>query len=395
MKRLRNPLALTALGLAALLWPSCAPVDPNTPPETPSAESLAKERENVTLPPRVVPAGGLQKRVELAIQQVRDRELQTTNGFWTVFHGILGLGPSITLSDPLTGVKYNAVDYVRSGRPVRGMRFIPMGEDGLDVETARELFVSQGHRDQFAAEMMEWGLPATTEFTVEGRKYPFLAFAKWSKASAHVKPRPEEHLELSWTIVLLADCYGTNLKWKNQDGDELTFEDLVRYELDQSIEAAACGGTHRLFGLQWIYYLRQREGLPLTGVWAEIPAKMQKYAKLARQYQNPDGSFSTDFFVGPGNVRDMQRRMNTTGHILEWLALTLSDKELKEPWVENAVNALTMMFMEIQGQPMEGGTMYHAVHGLVMYHARMWGTEWLGPNTPLIPLPDSKAARSR
>ena len=45
--------------------------------------------------------------MELAIGQVRSRQLRTDNGFWTVFHDILGLGPSVTLEEPLTGRKVN------------------------------------------------------------------------------------------------------------------------------------------------------------------------------------------------------------------------------------------------------------------------------------------------
>src|SRR5262249_29876936 len=90
-----------------------------------------------------------------AVQNVRDRDLLTTNGFWTVFHGILGLGPSVKLVDPVTREKFNAVDYICKGRPLEGLEFIPT-EWGLDVRTTGPTGRGQGHQDYFIAEMAVW-----------------------------------------------------------------------------------------------------------------------------------------------------------------------------------------------------------------------------------------------
>src|SRR5207244_2557861 len=112
-------------------------------------------------PPIKVPPT-LKKRIEAAIQNIESRQLETTNSFWTVFHGILGMGPqTATLMNPETGEKVNAVDYITSGGDVRGMKFIP-SRHGVDVRTGPQ-FVGQGHQDQFVAEMVEWGLPADRE----------------------------------------------------------------------------------------------------------------------------------------------------------------------------------------------------------------------------------------
>ena len=53
--------------------------------------------------------------------------------------------------------------------------------------------------------------------------------------------------------------------WTNKDGEALRFEDLVRYEVNAPINDAACGGTHRLFGLKWVANLHARKsGQPMT-----------------------------------------------------------------------------------------------------------------------------------
>src|SRR5262249_48632762 len=149
----------------------------------------------------------------------------------------------------------------------------------------------------------------------------------------------------------------------------------------------ACGGTHRLFGLTWAYHLHLINGGKEEGVWKEVPEKVAKYRDIARKLQNGDGSFSTDFFRGPRNAPDKQLRIHTTGHTLEWLALALPEEELQEEWLQNAANALALMILEQQGAPIEGGSLYHAVHGLLIYYARVYDRKWLGPNDPFIPLP--------
>ena len=106
----------------------------------------------------------------------------------------------------------------------------------------------------------------------------------------------------------------------------------------------------------------------------------------ARKLQNTDGSFSTDFFKGREAKQDKQLRINTTGHVFEWLALTLPDHELEAPWVQEAANALAMMILNIGSEPMEGGTLYHAVHGLTLYHARLYDRDKLQQWT-FLPLP--------
>jgi hypothetical protein len=80
-------------------------------------------------------------------------------------------------------------------------------------------------------------------------------------------------------------------------------------------------------------------------------------------------------------------RINTTGHTFEWLALALTDAELREPWVEDAANALALLILSVGDRPVEGGALYHAVHGLLIYHARVFGRDQLGPLAPPVPPP--------
>ncbi|MCI0463442.1 MAG: hypothetical protein L0Z62_41420 [Gemmataceae bacterium] len=393
MKRYTHLCWFACVTLAMALCASCAPVgtpfgekDPLDviPPKAGQKAAQKAIKQAVDFPQR---KDQLQERIEVALGMARQRQLRSDNGFWTVFHGILGLGPKVvTLLDADTGERVNALEHICKGGAVRGLQFVP-SPYGVDVISG-EVFVSQGHQDQFIAEMAQWGVPAKLKFNVQGRDYTFLDFVHHAQMRASVTERQE----LSWAILVIGQYLGTKLTWKNGKGEPLTFEDIVRYEVDADVENAACGGTHRLFGLTWAYHLHLQQGGKVEGVWKDMAGHLEKYKARARKFRNGDGSFSTEFFRGPGNAPDLSLRMNTTGHMVEWLALALNDEELRSAWMEDAVNALTRMFFESRNDHLEGGMMYHAAHGLLIYYARRYDPRRLeqpplGLQCPLVPLP--------
>jgi hypothetical protein len=377
-------LSFWLLLLVAIGGMTCAPhyepahQGPSVPEGSPNADGDAKPR----LKP--VPAH-LKDRIDAALQNVYRRDLLVEHSFWTVFHGILGMGPDHAyLFNGKTGKRVKAIDYIARGGKIRGLEFIPT-EDGLEVRTMAGSGVGQGHVDQFVAEMVEWGLPKEKKFIVNGKDYTFADFINHSKARTTVKGKGE----LTWSIVIIGSHFGTRARWTNNRGEKLTYEDVVRYELNEPvIESPACGGTHRLFGLTWAYHLHLKEGGKTTGVWKEVAAKTAHFKKLARQLQNKDGSFSTEYFRGPGNSRNLTLRIATTGHILEWLSLAMTDAELRQKWVQNAAGILAAMILENSDKGLDGGGMYHAAHGLLMYRTRVFGR--LGDHIPVVPLPPSR-----
>jgi hypothetical protein len=381
-------LPIVAVAGLALALATCSPMD---------TSHSTRERDETDGPKKPTPAviedpsrpannDVFRKRLELAIKNVRDRKLQTTHGFWTVFHAILGLGPKdAMLKDPADGKTYNAFQYVCDGGRVPGMEFVPTA-DGLDVASAAtpdQFYMYQGHQDQFVAEMAQWGTPLDQPFTVRGKKYTFEAFVKNSERRANLKTNQE----LSWTILIMAQYRGTSYEWKNDRGETLRLEDLLDYELKAKMETAACGGTHRLFDLAWVHHLHLKRGGKEEGIWKRVAENTAKHQALARKLRNADFSFSTEFFKGRGADPDRSKRINTSGHIFEWLSLSLSDKQLREPWVEDAANALAVMILELGTDALEGATLYHAVHGLILYHARLFEPERLARDYPWLPLP--------
>jgi hypothetical protein len=377
--RLWYPLAAAAVvGLA-----TCAPVDPPTEKtKDPAHHDHGSEVVEVLKPPTEVSVqDSVSYRVKDAIESVKRRELDVSHGFWTIFHGILGLGPSVQMKDDRTGKKVNALDWICDGKPIPGLLFLPTPY-GLDVQNGGD-YKGQGHQDQFVAEMAEWGMKADRKFRVGTKDYTFRDFANHSKMRVKLNAKQE----LSWAIIIIAEHFGTNCEWDNADGEHIRYEDIVRYELDQSVNEAACGGTHRLFGLTWALHRHLQEGGKREGVWKEICERTVKYRDLAKQHRNSDGSLSTSYFRGPGSAQELGVRISTTGHMVEWLAFALSDEELKEPWMQEAVSALSVMILDTEGKAAEGGGLYHAVHGLLIYYARAYDAKALGANRPTDPMP--------
>ena len=125
-----------------------------------------------------------------------------------------------------------------------------------------------------------------------------------------------------------------------------------------------------------------------TPLWDEVAAKTKTYVERAKKYQNRDGSFSSNYLADGGLAKESQPYIGTTGHVFEWLTLALSDKELRERWVERAAEALSLKILEIADKELESGALYHATHGLQMYYTRLYGPVPGGSLTVIPPHPD-------
>jgi hypothetical protein len=177
--------------------------------------------------------------------------------------------------------------------------------------------------------------------------------------------------EWSWTLIALTQYLPTDTEWKVQDGSTWRIERLVTSETQQALSSSACGGTHRLIGISMALDQRRSEKAKMTSSsWGEADRLVRESARLAREFQNMDGSFSTNYFQRPGISSDSAQILATTGHTLEFLALSLSPKELHEAWILRAVQRLCEVLEATQELPLECGALYHAVHGLVIFRQK-------------------------
>jgi hypothetical protein len=110
-------------------------------------------------------------------------------------------------------------------------------------------------------------------------------------------------------------------------GEKLHYEDMIRYELDASVENAACGSTSAVRA-HLVVPPASAQGGKIEGVksWKTV-----KYRDHAKKHQNLMGVLD-ELLQRAGNNPDKSRRINSTA-TCEWMALALSDDELKA-WMQ-------------------------------------------------------------
>ncbi len=90
-------------------------------------------------------------------------------------------------------------------------------------------------------------------------------------------------------------------------------------------------------GLSYALMMRRRYELPITGHWARADVYINDFVQYAWTLQNPDGSFSTDWFEGRANEPNMERKVSNDGPYLEWLIFTLPADQLQDPRIAKSI----------------------------------------------------------
>jgi hypothetical protein len=224
----------------------------------------------------------------------------------------------------------------------------------------------QGHMGQFLAMLAQCHVSPEYPVRVGKREYTVADLIESEKVTCYTKS------ELTFKLISLMHYCDSDTQWVNDQGLKWDLPKLIREELAQPIRGAACGGTHRLAGLSLAARTRVRRGEPLDGEYLRAAQFVEQYHKYAFQMQNRDGSLSTQWFRGRGSDPDTDRRVKTTGHILEWLCYSLHDKELSDQRTVRAVSYLTNLLGSNYNHEWEVGPLCHALHALKLYDERVF-----------------------
>ena len=81
---------------------------------------------------------------------------------------------------------------------------------------------------------------------------------------------------------------------------------------------------------------------------------------------------STEWFGGRGTDPSPARRLQTTGHVLEWLCYSLPDSEIRGPRPRAAVDYLADLMWQHRNRTWEAGPLGHAIHALALYDERVF-----------------------
>lgn len=225
----------------------------------------------------------------------------------------------------------------------------------------------QGHSGQFLAILAQSHLQRDYPLYVGGRQFTLEDLIRAEQYDC------ESGTELTFKLIGLMHYLPSDANWTNFQGQTWTIDRLVREEIVQPIRGAACGGTHRLMGLSYAVRKREQRDQPIDGIYREAEKYIDQYHKYTFGLQNPDGSFSTAWFVRREARLDLDRRLQTTGHILEWLCFSLDDDQLRDPRVVRSVKYVTDLLLVEKEHAWEIGHLGHALHALQLYNERVFG----------------------
>jgi hypothetical protein len=287
-----------------------------------------------------------------------------------MMHAILPYGVDAQIS---TGSKrFNAIAWMAGNNPSRNLKLLSVTRDG---RIAAKVGVGlQGHQAQMMAIFAQSGVPYDYPLVVNGKRFTMADLAQTEMLAC------QSGQELTFTLIGLSHYLPTDSQWRSADGQLWNFERLIREELSQPIVGAACGGTHRLMGFSYALKQRRAEGLPINGQWARADIFIKDFVAYAWQLQNRDGSFSTNWFEGPGDNGDLDRKIQTSGHILEWLVFNATDEELQDEKIVRGITFLTNSLGSNLSNDWEVGPKGHALRALSLYHRRIFSS-----NRPWIP----------
>ncbi|MCC9631944.1 hypothetical protein LOC68_26410 [Blastopirellula sp. JC732] len=339
-----------------------APAVEEKPTEEPKPLELAPEA-----PPKK-PLTPEQARLRGKIRRVLDYYYKqpvdvAKENAWATMHAMLPYGVDANVQ--ANGRPVNAIGWLCWNGKCKGYNLFYVENGRLG---ARQGVGVQGHHGQFLAMLAQSYVTPSYEIRVNNQAYHISDLIEFEKETC----RPAT--ELTFKLISLAYYLPVDAEWKSDDGQTWTIERLISEELKQPVIGAACGGTHRLMGLSYAVRKRELSGLPMDGHWGRAQTFLDDYYKYTFRLQNPDGSFSTEWFEGRDAKPDLQRRLQTTGHIAEWLAYSLNDDELSSPQMTKAIDYLATILERNPRMDWSIGPLGHGLHALAIYDQRVFDT---------------------
>jgi hypothetical protein len=343
--------------------------------ESPSDLSVSLPKDKAVTPPKSNPA-----KIETAISPAEMRRKQRVESClsyyianpetvverspWAVMHAMLPFGVE---GEVIVGNKrVNSIQWMCYNGTCRTQKmFTPSGRSfrpnvGGGV---------QGHEGQFLAMLAQSQVSADYPIVVANKRYSVLDLVRYEMATC------KEKTELTFKLVALSYYVDTNQAWTAMDRRKWNIEKLVAEELAQPVVGAACGGTHRLMGLTFALRQRKAEGRPIDGHYARADKFIADYIDYTWTLQNPDGSFSSNWFESRGHEQNKERLVQTTGHILEWLMFTLPKDKLEDPRVLKSVDFLLNNIWEDRNYKWPIGPRGHATRAIAIYQQRVYGVQ--------------------
>lgn len=299
---------------------------------------------------------------------------------WGAMHAMIAYGVD---SELIAGDKrVNAIGYLCYNGTCNSLQLFYTSNKKLQTRIGPGV---QGHPGQFLAMLAQSKVKSDFPMKVDGRDFTVADLIEHEKETC--RPRTE----LTFKLIAFTHYLKSDEKWKSNDGQEWDIPRVIKEELAQPIVGAACGGTHRMTGFSYAMRKREARGEKFEGQWLRAKKFVEDYHEYAFRLQNSDGSFSTDFFAGRADFGPNSKRLETTGHITEWLAYSLNKEQLVEPRMLKSVEYLTTLLLENRNEKWGIGPLGHGLHALAMFDERIFGGK---PGTRAVELAEVRKSKA-
>jgi hypothetical protein len=329
--------------------------EPGEKPQAPRAEQAKKE-----LSPAQI---ALRDRVRRTLAALRQQSFSTReNTVADVLHLCLAFGCDAEVVDAIQpGQKVNGITCLCWNLPCGGYTPLMLYEGHLAPRTG---FGYQELPSQLAATLALARVPA---------EYPARAGESVRKVAdliEHEKRSCRKGTDLSLKLIALS-YYVQEPTWKNSLGEEWSVERMVEEELARSAASAPCGGLLRVMGLTCALERKARRSEPIEGDMLRAKKYVEDSQDYALRSQNSDGSW--------GRGRDLAAMLSASGHVLEWLAMSLPADRLEDPqmvrgieYVDSALSSQRYRWSVQSLSSQEIAAVMHATHALVVYDDRVF-----------------------
>ena len=308
----------------------------------------------------------LSTRVRRVLNTYYKRQLNSRDhNPWEMMHAIIAYGvhTKIHRGGPKAPT-VNAVSYLCWNGQCHGLELLYLDKNRVN---ARKGPYVQGHYAQLLAILAQSRVPKDYPLRVGDRKFTIADLIETEKLTC------DDGMELTFKLIAFSHYCDSDMTWKNDKGEDWDIPRLIKEELKAPILSnAACGGTHRLTALAYAVRNRAKQGHEIDGAWLRAQKYLNDYHRYNFSLQNSDGSFSTEWFRRREARDDLDRRLQTSGHILEWFVYSLPEEQLTDPRVVKAVKYVSGILAAQPSREWEIGPLGHAIHALSLYDQRVF-----------------------
>ncbi len=334
------------------------------------------------------PMRQLKAKIQRTLKEYYPRHLNTRDHCpWAIMHSFIAFGVDTQLyADRPGGKRMSAIGWLCYNGLSGRSRLFSISDGQIDPRTGPGV---QGHEGQFLAMLAQSRVRNDYPMRIDANQLTVQDLIDYEQATCY------RGTELTFKLIALSHYIDHGTQWKNDKGETWDVGEILKEELEQPIRGAACGGTHRLMGFSYAVRTHVQSGKQLDGQWLRAQKFVDQYHKYALSQQNKDGSFSCNWFKGTGRWCDEQRKVQTTGHILEWLIYSLPENRLGDRRIIRAVNFMASLLYEKRYDKLEVGPQGHALHALVLYEHRVFGQPFGQRRMRYIGSKDSKSTASQ